>query len=268
MSKTDPANPETGHILRDWDARQYLDYYYGHKSVPDDEAAMFRFFARALSKIGTRFEAGLELGCGPVLHHAAQVVPWVDRLDMADVQETNLEEIRRWLRGDPDAFDWSIFIGANNGVLDAEQGRGGSLAEREALLRARIQLLSCDLRDPMPLGKPVQYPVVASYYCAEWVVPTIPGWHETMRKVASLVSSGGWLFLAGVHATEYCMINGRRVPCARVTDDELRRVLGDLGFDASTVHIEVTPGLRPGESGIQGTFMAYAQRAHVEPGVS
>ena len=260
MLETDPSAPEIGHILRDWDARQYLDYYYGHPAVPDDEAVMFRFIADGLRAIGRRFESGLELGCGPVLHHAAQAVPWVDRLDMADVQDANLEEIRRWIRRDPDAFDWSVFLGGARGVLDAERGTGGTLAEREAAMRDRIRVMPCDLRDPQPLGRPAQYPLVMSYYCAEWVIPTTAGWRDTMHKVGSLVAGGGWLFLAGVHATEYCMINGRRVPCARVTGDDVRGVLGEIGFDAASARVDVTPGLRPGESGIQGTFMAYAQR--------
>jgi nicotinamide N-methyltransferase len=196
-SEPDPAELEVGHILRDWNARTYLDYYYGHPSVPDDEAAMFRFVARGLREIGQQFASGLDLGCGPVLHHAAQAVRWVDRLDMADVQDANLEEIRRWIRRDPDAFDWSIFLGGERGVLAAEDGTGGSLAEREALLRARIHLLPCDLREALPLGTPVQYPLVASYYCAEWVVPSITGWEGTMGNVASLVAPGGWLFLTG-----------------------------------------------------------------------
>ena len=34
MSETDPATLETGHILRDWNARDYLDCYYGSPSVP------------------------------------------------------------------------------------------------------------------------------------------------------------------------------------------------------------------------------------------
>ncbi|HMG56921.1 MAG TPA: hypothetical protein VK601_25660 [Kofleriaceae bacterium] len=261
MTTSETATPETGHILRHWNARQYLDYYYGHPAVPDDEAAMFEFVAGGLREIGARFATGLDLGCGPVLHHAAQAVRWVDRLDMADFEPSNLEEIARWVRGDPDAFDWSVFIAGARGVLDAERGTGGTLAEREAAMRERIRVLPCNLRDPLPLGRPAQYPLVTSYYCAEWVVPTTAGWHQTMHHVASLVERGGWLFLAGVHATEYCMINGQRAQCARVTGDDVRGVLGEVGFDPASVRLDVTPGLRPGESGIQGTFMAYARRA-------
>ncbi len=261
MGDTVPGNMEMGVMLRDWDARQYLDYYYGHPTVPEDEAVMFRFVARGLRAIGRHFATGLDLGCGPCLHHAAQVVPWVDRLDMADYQESNLEEIRRWLRNDPAAFDWAPFIGGKNGVIDVEEGRTSTLAEREALMRSRINLMLCDLRDPQPLGKPLQYPLVTSSYCTEWVIPTLAGWHETMQKVTALVEPGGWLFMAGVHTTDYCMINNRRVPCARITDDELHRAFADNGFNANTLHLDVTPGLAPTVSGIQGTFMIYAQRA-------
>jgi hypothetical protein len=258
MAETDSADAEIGDLLRDWDARQYLDYYYAQPSLPDDEVMIFRFIANGLRDIGRRFEAGLELGCGPTLHHAAQLVPWVDRLDLADVQEPNLEEIRRWLRAEPGAFDWSVYLG---GVLDAEAGRGGSLADREALLRARIQLARCDLREPYPLGAAVQYPLVASNYCIEWVIPDVAGWRATMRNVSSLVATGGWLFLVGVHATDYCMINGRRVPCAHITQDDVRGALVDLGFDDRTLRIEVIPAPLPAAWGIQGTFMARAQRS-------
>ena len=67
--------------------------------------------------------------------------------------------------------------------------------------------------------------------------------------------------MAGVHDTEYCLIGGRPARCARVTHGDVRGALGALGFVDSTLHIDVTPGLRPQVTGIQGTFMVYAQRA-------
>jgi FPC/CPF motif-containing protein YcgG len=264
-----PQGPPTGDMLRDWNARAYLDYYYGDQVVPDDEAVMFRFVARALRRIEARLPAALDLGCGPVVHRAAQVVPWVDRLDMADVQAVNLDEIRRWIERAPGAFDWSVLIGGPAGVLDAERdaggpgigGGGGSLAEREALLRERIRLIPCDLREALPLGAQVQYPLVTTSYCAEWVIPTLAGWRETLRKVASLVASRGWLLMIGAHATDYCVINGRRIPCARISEAELRQALAELGFDPGAIQLELTPGTSPAASGIQETFMVCARRA-------
>lgn len=253
------SGKDTTHILDHWDARQYLDYYYGpYTEVPADEADMFRFFAEALRAMG-RVPTALEIGCGPVLHHAAQTVRWTDRLDMADVQPQNIEEIRMWLRKDPNAFDWTVFLGGKNGVVDVE-GDGGTLAEREALMRERIHVMPCDLSKDEPLGRPARYPLVGCYYCAEWVIPNSEGYKFTMKRLASLVEPGGWLMMAGVHDTDFCMINGKPAHCARIVDKELHPLLVELGFSPSTIRIDVTPGLRPEVSGIRGTFMSVAQR--------
>jgi hypothetical protein len=256
-AKKQAADLTMGDVLRDWDPREYLDYYYDHPRVADTEAMMFRFVARALRHIGKRFATGLEIGCGPVVHHAAQLIPWVEQIDMADVHESNLEEIRRWLRQDPHAFDFSVFIRA---ALDAEDGLGGSLAEREALLRARINLMRCDLRDAHPLTTTTRYPLVTSFYCTEWVIPNLEGWRQTMRHVTGLLDSGGWLIFAGAHATDFCRIKGdRRIPSAHLTKDDIQRTLGDLNFDTTSIQIETAPGLDPDASGLQGAFMAYAR---------
>lgn len=250
-----------GNIIRDWDARTYLDFYYGrHQTVPADEQRMFEFVAGALAKMGTRFPAGLEIGCGPVLHRAAQVVPWVDRLYMADYHESNLDEIRAWLRGEPDAFDWSVYLDGKGGVLDHDPAPRSTLAEREALMRKRIHAFKCDLRDPVPLGAPAEFGLVTCFYCAELVIPTREGWRQTMQYLTSTVARRGWLIMMGLHDTSQTFINNRWIPNARITQDDIRAVLIENGFDASTIEIDVTPGLNPEASGIQGTFMSYAQR--------
>src|SRR4051794_32721387 len=109
---------ETADVMDHWDAREYVEYYYGeHKTVPKDEEDMFRFYAPALRAIG-HVPRALEIGCGPVLHRAAQTVRWADRLDMADYDDGNIEQLRMWLDNDPKAFDWSVYMGGKNGVVD------------------------------------------------------------------------------------------------------------------------------------------------------
>jgi hypothetical protein len=251
---------ETADVMDHWDAREYVEYYYGvHKTVPKDEEDMFRFYAAALRAIGRHLPSALEIGCGPVLHRAAQTVRWTDRLDMADFNDDNLRELRMWLENDPKAFDWSVYIGGKNGVVDIE-GDGGTLAEREQLLRSRVHLMNCDLNNEQPLGKPASYPLVSCHYCAEWVIPNPEGYKQTLRRLSSLVEPGGWLLLSGVHDTEWCMVNNRPVHCARIRDTEIRSTLESLGYTPSTIRIDVTPGLRPEESGIRGTFMAHARK--------
>jgi hypothetical protein len=150
----------------------------------------------------------------------------------------------------------------SDGGDGGDGGEGGDgLAAREALLRERIRLMPCDLREEHPLGAPREYPLVTTYYCAEWVTPTLDGWRETLGKVAALVARGGWLLMIGAHATDYCVINGRRIPCAHVREDALRRALIELGFDPEAIQLERTPGVNPAVCGIQETFMLCARRA-------
>jgi hypothetical protein len=251
---------ETADFMDHWDARQYVEFYYGrHKTVPKDEDDMFRFYAAALRAIGRHLPTALEIGCGPVLHRAAQMVRWTDRLDMAEFDDGNLEQLRMWLEGDPNAFDWSVYIGSKNGVVDVE-GDGGTLAEREQMLRSRVHLMKCDLNSEQPLGKAVTYPLVACHYCAEWVIPNPEGYRQTLRRLSSLVEPGGWLFISGVHETEYCMVNNWPAHCATVRDTDLRSTLESLGYNPSTIRIDVTPGLEPEKSGIRGTFMSLARK--------
>ncbi|MBS1121111.1 MAG: hypothetical protein H6Q90_3339 [Deltaproteobacteria bacterium] len=255
-----PESQDLGNIRDDWDAQSYLKDYYSVDSVADDEAFMYKFIADGLRTIGRVFPAGIEVGCGPVLHHAAQTVPWLQRLDMADFQEANLAELRKWLSQDPGAHDWSVFLNAKNGVLEAEGSHRTTLDKREALLRERVKLMPCDLRNPQPLGRPATYPFVSAFYCLEWVEPTLAGWQQTMRYVMSMVEPGGWFLVVGVCDTTYCNIGGRPFPSAAVSTDDVRKSLLEFGMDPSSVKVAHTPGLAPEVSGIKGTFMAFAQR--------
>jgi hypothetical protein len=248
------------HLQEHWDAQRYLKDYYAFPYVPDDDALMFGFVARGLRAIGRTWEAGIEVGCGPVLHHAAQLVPWVHRLDMADFQESNLEEIRRWIQQLPGAHDWSALIAGRGGVLDAEEGRGGTLAERESLMRDRIRTVHCDIESPQPLPAPARYGLVASFYSMEWVRPTRAGWEANMKNLASLLEEGGWLLLVGVHETDFCRMGETRIPSAHLRGEDIRALLLRLGFDEPTIRLEVIPGRDPGFTGIHGTFLCFAQK--------
>jgi len=151
-----------------------------------------RFIARGLRDIGRHFATASSSAAGRsciMLHRRCR---GSNRLDMADHQESNLAQIRSWLGDEPGAFDWSIFISGKHGVLDAEDGRAATLAEREGDdARADPAVAVRPARRPAALGAPGCVSAVMSYYCAEWVIPSIDGWRETMRRVTSVVAPGG-----------------------------------------------------------------------------
>ncbi|MEO8699701.1 MAG: AMP-binding protein [Kofleriaceae bacterium] len=246
-------------IQLEWNPRAFLRQEYSQPTIPDDQAAFLEFFARGLKKIGREFDRGLELGGGPTLHRAAQLVRWVRRLDLADCEPSNLDQIRLWLSRDPSAHDWSTYIGGKRGVVACEGS--GTLGEREALLRGRIgELIEADIRRPSPLTSRPRYPIVTSCFCLEWATPSLAGWRANFARAAALVDKGGWMFMLGVHDTDGRLIHGRRYGCARVKQTDVSSELEKQGFDPRSIHLEVTPGTSVELDDVREIFMVYAQK--------
>ena len=76
----------------DWHAPDYPNKYYTLPALSDDEQAIFRHVGPWLA--GEFYQRGIEVGCGPTVHHALAVVPHVAELHLADYLESNLEEVR------------------------------------------------------------------------------------------------------------------------------------------------------------------------------
>src|SRR4051794_30230084 len=97
--------------LADWSAWSGDDdyrFYYRQEVLPDEQAAL-KFQLDFLRRTGRPFDRALEYGCGPTLHRALVVSPYVRSLDMADRLESNLAVVRRWLQRDPASPDRSHF---------------------------------------------------------------------------------------------------------------------------------------------------------------
>ena len=78
-------------------APAYLHTYYVG-DPPTDEQLLSRFLA-ATAGLLPRSGRFLELGCGPTVHHAIAVAPFVHELHLRDYLEENLDAVRAWQRG-------------------------------------------------------------------------------------------------------------------------------------------------------------------------
>jgi SAM-dependent methyltransferase len=229
------VSTEPDRLQWDWDVRGYLDEYYGYAEVPPHTHSLLAFLTAQLGRIGRTFERVLELGCGPVVIHAATFAPWARRIDMADLQRGNLDAIDAWVRGDRDAFDWSPYL-ADVVALD---GLGGDVAARAALMRSRIHTRIGDITRELPLGEPARYDLVASFFSLEWVVPTREAWRTHVGRFTDMLEPGGWVLLGALYDTPGLQIAGTTYASARVDEQAMRELLLDLGFAAETVHVQL-----------------------------
>ena len=240
-------------------APRYLDTFYRNAPATNDEREVLGFVVQQLRSIQTGGTL-LEVGCGPTLHHILPFVPHFSRIHMADYLPDNLEEIERWRTSAPGAMDWSEY---SRLVLTLEGSDTGVAAvrEREAEARQRLHaLMRCDLKEPQILGVDATYPAVGAFYCTEEVGISIPAWERVMANLSRVVARGGRLFLACLADTDGYLVGDTIYPCARITGEDVRRVLQDLGFDMarSTVRAQAIAGQE--REGVVGVILASAEK--------
>ena len=84
----------------DWSPEAYLADYY--LEVQPDEHATMRFLSEASALVGD-VPVLLEFGCGPTVHHLLPFAVRADEIHVADFLERNLDAVRRWVDGSPEA---------------------------------------------------------------------------------------------------------------------------------------------------------------------
>lgn len=225
-----------------FDPHAYLQEYYADIGPEND--ALLRFLARAYAGVPAD-SIVLDLGGGPTLYACIVAAGRVREIHLADYSAANLEEVRRWLRHDPRAFDWRPFIRATLAI----EGKGTSereVAAREARVREIVtHLLPCDVKHPCPLGESGRcYDVVMSNFCAEAAAADRAEWQVCMANIASLVKPGGRLILSAIKGAKSYGAGDATFAAVYLTEEDLLHMLGDAGFPRSVI-LETTPADRP-----------------------
>ncbi len=212
----------------DWSPEAYLDDYY--LEVQPDEQATMRFLSEAAALVGD-VPLLLEFGCGPTVHHLLPFAGRTDEIHVADYLDRNLDAVRRWVDGSPEAWDWTPFTEI---TLQHELGRPAEaweLREREALTRERLTTFHlADARRRQPLGIARRYPAVLCCFCPDSITDDLDEWRRCTENVASLVAPGGWFVLTALHEAASYRVGHEHFPSSGVTADELADVLHGSGF--------------------------------------
>ena len=227
---------------REWSPRDYLQQYYSTPYVPDDSQTVLAFLKEHLTHRRSGYSRAVEFGCGPTLYTALALIPHVEQLHLADYLPNNLDEVQRWLAGEPKAHDWGVYV---RYILEQEYGRPPTADEvtaREVELRGKVVgLHQCDIRQPHPLGRPQVFDLVASFFCIEAVSSDRGEWELFLERLASMVAPGGSMMLAAVRRCTGYEVLGRLFPAARVDETDFLRVLPKLGFDLGELVVRAVP---------------------------
>jgi SAM-dependent methyltransferase len=227
-----------------WSAASYLRQYYS-AGVSADELANARFVSRQLRQLGRKYEACLEFGCGPTVHHLVNLVPYVGKIRMADYLPENLAEVRRWLGNDPLAFDWDPWL---RGMMMAEEesplGEDPEveLGRRKALMRSLVtQVGGADVRLPDPLNDGETFDLIGTWYCLECVGSDREAWRLYLRNLTSRLKPGGVLMLGALRQTTSYHVLGRVLSVTPIGEKDFMLELPKLGYSPGGLEVEVVP---------------------------
>jgi len=241
-----------------FDTRAYLEEYYA--DVGPENLALLRFLVNVL-RSAPESSLVLDFGGGPTLYCAIAAATRAREIHLADYAAANLEQVQRWIDGDPAAFEWHAFTRT---ILELE-GRDASLAtvlEREAQTRKCVtRVMHCDAHASCPIedsGR--QYDVLTTLFCAEAAAGDRTQWRQCMRNITSLLRPGGQIVLAAVKGANSYAVGQSAFFAVNLWEDDLIEMLVEMGFVRESIVVDSVPADRP-DRHYQGLMFASAVKA-------
>jgi NNMT/PNMT/TEMT family len=225
---------------RTWQADDYYQEYYGADVQPDEREAI-RFQVEFLRSTGLTFSSAVEYGCGPTLGRAIAASHYVRSIHMADHLESNLDKVRQWALGDPNAGDWSAFtryVLVCEGIAhpDATQTQA-----KEQLTRKRItEFLLTDAKQRYPLGRERIgfYDLLITGFCVDCISTSKVIWRKCMENVFTVLQGGGSFVVAALRRCKGYRVGERWFPACDIDRTDFERALFRSGADPTFLRIE------------------------------
>lgn len=244
-------------------ARRYLETFY--REVNIDEKHIAEFLIKQGKKIGPNKPISLELGCGPTVHHAIALAPYIESLDISDYLEDNINEVKKWVDNSKDAFSWNHYT---EEILNAEglTVNYSDIMARENVLREKVEsFYLCDITKMPPITNNKKYDLVISFYCTEEVASSNAEWEKIMANISSMVAPGGILILSAIRDTDRYILGDPKgihewLPCTLVTEKSMRNSLNDLGYNMEETEILSIDTPEIVELGMPGILLVFAKK--------
>nr|XP_060643392.1 nicotinamide N-methyltransferase-like [Anolis sagrei ordinatus] len=185
---------------------------------------------KAFAKDGIQGDTLIDIGSGPSIHQLLSACESFKEIIVSDFLEQNREEMKKWLKKDPETFNWSSVL---KYVCQLEGDREKWMEKEEKLRKAIKQILKCDVTLANPFDPVEVHPAdcVLSTYCIEAACKDLDTYHSAMKNVGSLVKPGGHLILVvGLEATFY-MVGPHKFSSLYLTSEMVRDGLKGAGFD-------------------------------------
>ncbi|XP_053545830.1 nicotinamide N-methyltransferase-like [Bombina bombina] len=245
-------------------ADYYNRYHAAGKGVL---VAEWRGFA--LKKLHDTFTSGgvegntlIDIGAGSSIYHLLSACEVFKNIITSDYLPQNLTEIKKWLKNDPRAFDWSSAV---KWVCEME-GNSDNCQKKEEKLRQTVKrVIKCDVFKKNPLEPHVVPPAdcLLSCLCLEAACNDLETFYSALKNLRTLIKPGGHMVLmSGLNATFY-YVGDMKFSALSMTKEYLEKALIETGYQIEK--IEVAPRLKQlgkDVADFQGFYYVHARKPH------
>ncbi|XP_060106508.1 nicotinamide N-methyltransferase-like [Heteronotia binoei] len=234
----EPAFSDKQYYAQHFDPKAYLEAYYTFSSDKEAEKALAIFALRNLHKAflsgGLKGDTLIDIGSGPTIYQLLSACESFQEIIATDYVDENREEMQRWLRKEPGAFDWSPVA---KYVCELEGDREKWAQKLEKVRSSVKRVLKCDVTQPNPLA-PLSLPpadCILSVYCLELASKDLPAFHSALKNIGSLLKPGGHLLLFTALESSFYMLGQCRFGCLYLEQKTIEEAVKEAGFDIEWV---------------------------------
>ena len=187
------------------------------------------FFARYSSKWDKDRAKYLEFGGGPVVVDLISAEPHVAEIVHAVHTHDERKELGLWMNKHEDAHDWAY---AFKHVVESKEG-DEAWKDREAALRSKIKIISCDIKQEDPIGhteEPSPFIVISTSLCLEAACETFTEYKMAIKGLGKLLKLSGYLIMVVVEDQTFYTIGQHKWSTLPVTMEQIKEALVEAGF--------------------------------------
>ncbi|KAG8569237.1 hypothetical protein GDO81_014313 [Engystomops pustulosus] len=182
------------------------------------------------TKGGVKGDTLLDFGTGASIYQLLSACEVFDKIIVSDLLEQNRAEFQKWLKKDPDAFDWTHII---EHVCELEGNRENCEQKAEKLRSKVKEILKCDALKKNPFDPVIVPPVdcILSCLCLECPCKDIKSYCNVLKNFQELIKPGGHLLISGTLNGTFYHAGNKRFNIMTARKEDLEMAFKDAGYE-------------------------------------
>ena len=224
-------------------SKQYLQTFYSSLEIDLFRERFFNdFFQKYNSKWDRNSARLLDFSAGAVIMNYVSSAPYVTEIVHAAYTEDERKDIELWRNNAEGAYNWNPFI---KQVVNLVEGLEGDVAwqERVALLRSKIRVISCNIKEDPPISiiEETKFSIICTSFTFEVISKSFDDLKAGVKKLVKLLRFGGYLVIVLDEDESYYVVGETKHPVLPISMGQLQEAVEEAGCVVLMSERETTP---------------------------